>query len=118
MYIKECKVNHLNNPLGYFMPSSVFSWKVEDARGKRQSGTRIVVKKEDAIIADSGWRDLDSTSTILDIVLQPRTRYTWRVSVKTDIGEKATSEENWFETGKMDEEWQAKWISKIGRAHV
>ena len=76
MYIKECKVNHLNNPLGYFMPSSVSSWKVEDARGKRQSGTRIVVKKEDAIIADSGWRDLDSTSTILDIVLQPRTRYT------------------------------------------
>lgn len=111
MYIKECKVNHLNNPLGYFMPSSVFSWKVEDARGKRQKEAKVVVKKDDAIIADSGWGDLDSTSTILDIVLQPRTRYTWRVSVKTDIGEKATSEENWFETGKMDEEWQAKWIS-------
>ena len=53
MYIKECKVNHLNNPLGYFMPSSVFSWKVEDAKGKRQKEAKVVVKKDDAIIADS-----------------------------------------------------------------
>ena len=70
MYIKECKVNHLNNPLGYFMPSSVFSWKVENAKGKRQKEAKVVVKKDDAIIAGTGWGDLDSTSTILDIVLK------------------------------------------------
>ena len=31
MKITNCKVNHLTNPLGYWMEKPVFSWQVEEA---------------------------------------------------------------------------------------
>ena len=110
MIITNCKVNHLTNPLGYAMKRTVFSWTVEAAEGKEQDAARIIVKQAGKIVADTGWEELDSLATTLPISLQPRTRYIWTVSVRTDAGEEGTSEENWFETGKMGEGWQGRWI--------
>ena len=36
MKITECRVNHLENPLGYEMSGTRFAWKVDDAKGKSQ----------------------------------------------------------------------------------
>ncbi|MDE7297964.1 MAG: glycoside hydrolase family 78 protein [Lachnospiraceae bacterium] len=110
MKITNCKMNHLTNPLGYAMTRTVFSWTVEQAKGKRQAAARIIVKRNEETAVDTGWADLDSLAAPLELSLQPRTRYTWRVSVRTDEGEEGTSGENWFETGKMGETWQAGWI--------
>lgn len=110
MIITNCKVNHLSNPLGYHMDRTVFSWMVEDAKGKRQTVACIVVFKGDIVIADTGWAELDSLAQPVDVALRPRTRYHWTVSVRTDAGEEQTSGENWFETGKLDEPWVAQWI--------
>lgn len=108
MRIRNCKVNHLINPLGYTMENTVFSWTVEDAIGKNQVSARIVVKIADAVVTDTGWADLDSLCAKVSVALRPRTRYTWTVAVRTDAEEEAVSGENWFETGL--EVWQAEWI--------
>ena len=110
MKIESCKVNHLTKPLGYSMDGCVFSWLVEEAAGKAQTAARIVVRRGDAVAADTGWADLDSLAAPVAVELRPRTRYTWTVSVRTEAGEEATSGENWFETGKMEEPWSARWI--------
>ena len=114
MRIAFCKVNHLTNPLGFDMKKTVFSWKVEEAKGKKQTAARIIVSlHEDCAepLADTGWREeLDSLASAVEVQLQPRSRYYWQVSVRSDAGEEATSDVQWFEAAKMDEPWQAQWI--------
>ena len=114
MKITNCKVNHLENPLGFYMEHTVFSWTVEESAGKRQEAARIQVWSNGAAVADTGWGHPDSLAAVVEIELCPRTRYVWKVSVRSDAGEEAQSDENWFETGKMDELWQAKWIGCDG----
>ena len=122
MKITACEVNHMEHPMGVWMEKPVFHWIVEDAVGTAQRAARIVVRGEDPvtgareIAADTGWEDLDSLAAPVDLALSPRTRYFWTVSVQTDAGEEAESAENWFETGKREEPWQAKWIGCKGFA--
>lgn len=114
MKITHCLTNHLTNPLGYDFARPVFSWQVEDAAGKTQTAARIVVRCGGSPVADTGWANLDSLAAPVDLALRPRTRYTWTVAVRTDAGEQAESAENWFETAKQDEPWQAAWIGCDG----
>ena len=44
------------------------------------------------------------------MALEPRTGYTVRISVTGDAGDSACAESS-FETGKMDEPWEAEWIA-------
>ena len=113
MRITNCKVNHLLNPIGFEMKRTVFSWLVSESKGKRQESARITVSlKPDmsVLIADTGFAQLDSMAASVNVALTPRTRYFWQVTVRSDIGEEATSELQYFETGKMDEPWAGKWI--------
>ena len=115
MKITNCKTNHLINPIGYQMDRTVFSWTVEESKGKKQKEARILVASSAAmtdILADTGWKtDLDSLASDVPLSLSPRTRYYWTVSVRSDAGEEATSEPGFFETGKREEPWAAQWIS-------
>ena len=115
MKIYDCKVNHLTNPLGFRMTRTVFSWKVKAAQGKRQKEVRIQVARDcdmKEIIADTGWdADADSLGHRVEVELRPRTRCYWTVSVRSDAGEEAVSEIQWFETGKREEPWMGKWIT-------
>lgn len=115
MIIYGCKINHLTNPLGFRMTRTVFSWKVKEALGKRQIEARIQVARDHgmkAIIADTGWdTGADSLGYRVEVELHPRTRYYWTVSVRSDAGEEAVSEVQWFETGKREEPWTGRWIT-------
>ena len=114
MKITQCKVNHLENPLGYRIGKPVFSWAVEGARGRKQSAARLRVwqgAERTGCLYDSGWADLNSLAAQAELPLKPRARYFWTVAVRSDAGEEAESALNWFETGKMDEPWQGKWIT-------
>lgn len=131
MRLVSCKVNHLTNPIGYEMGSGtgeqalIFSWKVKQDSGKkeakRQESARIVVARDEQmsdIIYDSGWdAALDSVGTAIEIPLAPRTRYYWIVSVLADNGEEAASGVQYFETGKIEEAWKAKWIGFKRASH-
>ena len=115
MLIYDCKVNHLINPLGFRMTRTVFSWKVKEAQGKRQTQARIQIAGDrgmKAILADTGWdTGADSLGYKVEVELLPRTCYYWTVSVRSDAGEEAVSEIQWFETGKREEPWTGKWIT-------
>ncbi len=66
------------------------------------------------VIYDSGKDpDADSMDYHVELDCKPRTRYTWDVEVMADNGSHASAE-SWFETGKMDEAWEGKWISPVG----
>ena len=98
MRIERCKVDHLINPMGYAMEKPVFSWVVMESDGTKAEASRLIVKKGAEVLADTGWVDLNSLATSLELPLEPRTRYTWTVAVRTDAGEEAGSRGNWFET--------------------
>ncbi len=96
MAIYDCKVNHLENPLGFDLGKPVFTWKGGNGR--------LLIARDAALrdlVYDSGEEIFDPLCAQPDLELAPRTRYFWRV---------ADGPVNWFETAKLDEPWQAKWI--------
>ena len=115
MRLYDLKVNHLTNPLGFRMERTVFSWKTAETSGKRQESARIRValdEKMEETAADTGFDSAaDSLGTKVALELKPRTRYWWTVTVRTDAGEEEESAPQWFETGKMGEEWTGRWIT-------
>ncbi len=108
------KCNRIVNPLGFELDEPVLSWIVETEEAKLQKACRIVVAEDEgfsSIVFDSKEREeLSGIGVPLPIELKPRTRYFWKVHVWTDAGE-AKSDTAWFETAKLDEAWEAKWIT-------
>ena len=117
MEIYSLQVNHLHNPMGYEMQKTVFSWKIRNAKGKKQTAARIRIGgsidlKSTDLIVDTGFSsELSSLAATVDIALLPCKRYYWDVTVRSDQDEEVVSEVQWFETGKMNEPWVGKWIS-------
>lgn len=118
MKITKLRTNHIVNPLGFELESFRLSWITEassELNSLYQSFASIEIahdKDFQDIVYQSGKRtDIDSLGFTPDIELKHRTRYFWRVTVWGDAGDVTTSDIAWFETGKMDEQWQAKWIT-------
>ncbi|PJC87203.1 alfa-L-rhamnosidase RamA [Vibrio sp. HA2012] len=115
MKIINLQTNKIHNPLGFQFDKVVLSYHVVETSSKFRESVRIEVSVDPSFQTmehDTGWRaDISGIGYELDIVLKPRTRYFWRVSVKGDAGDQCTSDLAWFETAKMDEEWKAQWIT-------
>jgi alpha-L-rhamnosidase len=116
MRISNLKTNHVRNPLGFALDQPVFSWIVEDTKDKKQAAAQVMVSVDDAFaqtIFDSGkvaGSEIDSVAYRPTIPLAFRARYYWKVKIWGET-ESAESEIAWFETPKMDEPWQAQWIT-------
>lgn len=114
MNITRMKANHLTTPIGCDLTDLTFSWVTESSAGRTQRTARIEIARDPTftnLVFDSGAKsDIDSLGYQPAITLVPRTRLHWRVTVKNDAGETATGS-SWFETGKLDEPWQAKWVT-------
>ncbi len=114
MKLIDLKVDRIRTPLGFYTDKPVFSWAVEDTAAKRQTAAQVVVSTSadlSAPLFDTGKSaELSSLGVEFPCALSPRTRYYWSVIVWGDNGETATAA-SWFETGKMGEPWQAKWIA-------
>lgn len=112
MKVTELRVNHIREPKGYCYDPVSFSWKVEVENGeKEQKYARILVKKGAEVVYDSGEDEhANSLDYPVQFTLEPRCRYDWTVIVKADNGEEAEAS-SYFETGKLNEEWKAKWIT-------
>jgi alpha-L-rhamnosidase len=114
MQIRKVRFNHIVKPLGFHMDRVDVSWKTDDAAGRKQTAARIVIAadpKMQDVLSDTGFSaDVSSLGTVVPLELRPRTRYYCQVAVRSDAGEEAASNIEWFETGKMDEPWMAKWI--------
>ncbi|WP_310604849.1 alpha-L-rhamnosidase [Anaerosporobacter sp.] len=112
MKIIDVRVNGIKNPLGYHYEYIVCSWKVIETKGIRQENVRIEVSDTKAftkLIYEKEGKELNQAGERLELSLLPRTAYYVRIQVRTEQ-EEAVSDIYCFETGKMEEQWEAKWI--------
>jgi len=114
--ITRLKTNHIVSPLGFAIEKPTFSWMVEDTPDKVQIAAQVFISLDqdfEQLIFDSGkvdGSDIDSLAYRPPITLKPRTRYFWKVRVWGET-ENAESDAAWFETSKIDEGWEAEWIT-------
>lgn len=109
--IYDLTVNYKKNPIGLDSPPE-FSWKYKSSkRGVCQQSYKITVqsKHSETIIEADSKKSLHVQFEGGE--LKPRTRYTWNVKITDNIGREAISESAFFETGKLDENWEANWIT-------
>jgi alpha-L-rhamnosidase len=115
MKIKNLKTNRITNPLGFDLGKPRLSYVAYDTSAKRQVAAQIQVSlNEDFsnIVFDSGRsEEIDSLAFELPLKLEACTRYYWRVTVWGDNGDVTTSNPAWFETAKLTEPWNGKWIT-------
>ncbi len=113
MIITNLKINGITYPVGFAFPRLSVSWKVTDTQSKIQSKARITLALDEGfshIIRSVEDSNLSSTGTLIDVDLKPYTRYFYKVEVWGDGVDYAESEVAYFETGKMNEPWNADFI--------
>ena len=112
MEIYDLKINGISEPLGFELPWVNVSWKVRNTGSRRGAKCCLLAAADPAfrqILYKKDSRDLNPCGETLAIPLQPRTRYYVRIEITGDAGDSACAE-SWFETGKMDEPFSARWI--------
>ena len=112
MSLVNMKVNGLDRPIGYDFGTPLLSWQVEGGASRQ---TEAVIKVFENRITDAPlWEcrgDLSWEGTKLELgTLLPQTRYYVQVEVTDDAGNIHPGT-TWFETGRLQQPWQAKWIS-------
>ena len=112
MAVTNLKINGISCPMGFDCETLLLSWQVENASGKKPAHTHVQVWDNHALLF-SKEGDLDWEGTKLELSPKPCTRYKVRVTVTDDAGETHRGE-TFFETGKMAQPWQAKWITPVG----
>ena len=113
MAITNLKINGVTTPLGYAPGALLLSWLVEESSAQAQSSATVRVwKTDDATPVWEHSGDLNWEGTPLDFVPAPCTRYTVSVSVEDSNGAIHVGE-TWFETGLLNEPWQAQWITPV-----
>lgn len=124
MRISRLQVNHMDQPLGIHTEGVRLSYVVEETGAVFQSQSRIQLStapEQAGCVYDTGIVDtvqdpetgkvlqgIDNLCWTVPVRLEPRTRYYWRVWVRTDSQDSAWSDWAWFETAKaVGETWQA-----------
>ncbi len=109
MKINNLKLNHLTNPIGYKYDHLHFTWNVSDTEAKKSIKGKLRIYKGDVVEKEY---ELSVGESFLNAELSTdaSTRYYWDIEIVADNGERAVSERNFFETGRLDESWNAKWL--------
>lgn len=113
MIVNNLRINGIENPVGFQCVTVNCSWKVTDTQDQKQEEAWIEVSTDPEfcnVIYEKRGKQLWSGGERLEMELHPRTTYYYRVGVKGDGGDQAVSKPGFFETGKMWESWEAKWI--------
>lgn len=108
------KTNRIETPLGYEMKRISLSWTVEGSKNTKAVSQQIQISKFpdfSEILHDSGSKsEINHRDYEPELNLKPRTRYYWKILINFGA-RNVISNVSWFETGKMEETWQANWIS-------
>ncbi|WP_044913334.1 family 78 glycoside hydrolase catalytic domain [Butyrivibrio sp. WCE2006] len=111
MLIKEMKINGVKEPIGYLTEYLTATFKITDTKSHKADICRLEVAQDenfdDIIFTEDNASPI---GTAINIELKPRSRYFFRAYVKGDMGDEATGM-SFFETGKMEDEWAADWIT-------
>ncbi len=112
MKITDIRINGICEPLGFELPSLSLSWKVCETGSRRPVCVQLLIAGDadfQQILYREESSELPSSGTAVPIALQDRKRYYVRILVEGDEGDRAQGD-SWFETGKRDEPFFAKWI--------
>ncbi|BDR56630.1 alpha-L-rhamnosidase [Xylocopilactobacillus apis] len=109
MKISSILINHMHEPVGFQLNDLRVEFKVE-------SDQFFAITKKLSIYSDenpdpcwqSDWLDFNNNYFDVDLKLKSRTHYRVLVAVKSDDEE--VEAESFFETGKMNESFEANWI--------
>jgi alpha-L-rhamnosidase len=74
-------------------------------------GARIVDDGNEVVFDSGVLGDYRECCYSLELSLESRCRYYWRVWIKRQVRDEVGSDTAWFETGKQDELWVGKWIT-------
>ncbi|HVX84948.1 MAG TPA: family 78 glycoside hydrolase catalytic domain [Phycisphaerae bacterium] len=104
------------NPLGYYNPNPVFSWKLPPGV-KKQTAYRLDISV-DGQARPTDWVQSDQSTYVpwVGAPLASRDRVTWRVNFRDQAG----NEGGWSEPATVEEgllsaaDWHAKWIRPAG----
>lgn len=114
MKIDQICLNGRSNPVGAALPYLSLSWKISEAASHTQRSTTVTFAEDPTFrnILFTHKGKLNCRGELLDFTPSPRTRYYIRVEVEGEHGEHGVSEDGafFFETGKMQEDMEAKWI--------
>lgn len=115
MKVKNLKINHLTNPIGYRFDYVTASWVTESKIAKKQTAAQVIVSLDENfknLVYDSGKDpNANSLSYVIPIEVEARSRYFWKVVVWNEKDEHVESKTAFFETGKMGEAWIGQWIT-------
>lgn len=111
MKITALKINGMEQPMGCAFSNVTVSWRVEETASPKQRESRVRIALDEAMtrIVSEKRGLLKSAGVSMELPLTPRTTYYVSVSVTGIQGDTAEAYES-FETGKMEEPWQAQWI--------
>ncbi len=115
MRIIRLRCDYMENPVGFDFDRPTLGWTVEaGGANKRQSAYQLQISRCDdpESLVDTGKVLSDqSTGVRLDMPLDPRALYCWRVKVWDERDEASEySAFAHFETGRYGEAWGAEWI--------
>ena len=114
MELYDLKINGIREPVGFELPWVSVSWKIRGTKSKRAAKCSLIAAADEAfnqVLCRKCSPALNSGGELLELTLQPRTRYFVRVEVTGDAGDSAFAE-SFFETGKRDEPFAAAWIGQ------
>ena len=108
MAVTNMKINGITTPLGYEPGPLLLSWHTQSSAKKQAEAWVRVLDERNALVWETRG-DLNWEGTSLEFTPLPRTRYRVDVQITDESGcvERGST---WFETGKLDEPWQAEWI--------
>ena len=117
--IFDLTCSYMDNPLGIdSLPR--FSWKYSFSTSTGNQGSyRITVSSSEENMKnrifdmwDTGLVTSEKSQFVeyKGLQLSPRKRYWWRVYIEDEKYNKYSSF-NWFETGKLNERWDGRWLS-------
>lgn len=106
--INQISINHLSEPIGFDLDNHVrVEFSASSSVSTQDTKKKVVVTSDD-VVYDSDWQDYDNNFFDFELELQPRTSYKVTVSLRSEANE--TSQDSFFETGKMNEPFKADWI--------
>jgi len=117
--IEQPKIEYQTNPLGIDAPAPRFSWKLHSLKkNTTQLSYQILVGYSEKMTGKSlVWNSEEVASDASHLVdyqgktLQSRRRYFWKVTVKDNHGNEASSATQFFEMGQLaPADWTAQWI--------
>ena len=118
MKVINLQCEYRENPLGISVTKPRFSWKIiSDVQNSKQTFCRICVREQSErkeLVWDTGKIESENSFGIEydGKALSIYTQYAWSVEVWDNYGNKAVSEEAFFETGLFSlADWPSKWIT-------